>query len=87
MLLDGKPVQQDQWLPLSADEKDMDGKGQIYVGGKVDLDGLKPGVYELIVSVKDARSKKSHSAPQLLASSRNGAMQSPGTNSPKSPSI
>jgi hypothetical protein len=54
----GKPVKKSQWMPLAADKKDMDEKGQVYVGGKVDLAGLKPGLYELSVSVKDTRLNK-----------------------------
>lgn len=58
LLEGGKSIKQSQWMPLTADKKDMDDKGQVYVGGKVDLAGLKPGVYELSVSVKDNRSNK-----------------------------
>ena len=54
----GKSVRQNQWMPLAPGKKDMDDKGQFYVGGKVDLNGLKPGLYELSVSVKDTRLNK-----------------------------
>jgi VWFA-related protein len=58
LLKEGKPVKQSQWMPLTGVEKGKKEKGQVYIGGKVDFAGLHPGVYELIVSVKDARSKK-----------------------------
>ncbi|MBN1571411.1 MAG: VWA domain-containing protein [Acidobacteria bacterium] len=58
LLKDGKPIKQKEWLSLIKEQKDKDDKGNIYVGGKVNLAGLAPGIYELNVSVKDARSKK-----------------------------
>jgi VWFA-related protein len=57
LLKDGKPTKKNQWLPLSG-EKDRNDNGQVYVSGKVDLTGLDPGIYELCVSVRDARSNK-----------------------------
>jgi VWFA-related protein len=58
LLKDNKPVKQKEWLPLIAEQKNSDDKGNVYVGGKVNLAGLTPGIYELSVSVKDARSKR-----------------------------
>jgi hypothetical protein len=58
LLLGGKPVKQEPWVPISAAEKILDGKGWFDVDGEVDLSGFSPGVYELRVSVKDARSNQ-----------------------------
>jgi VWFA-related protein len=58
LLKDGKPAKQNQWLPLIKENRDKDDKGNVFVGGKVNLAGLKSGIYELSVSVKDARVKK-----------------------------
>ena len=59
LLKDGKPVRQNQWTPISSGKKDIGGgKEQVYVGGKVNLAGLTPGMYELSVSVRDASAKK-----------------------------
>ncbi|HTY64300.1 MAG TPA: VWA domain-containing protein [Acidobacteriota bacterium] len=53
LLEGGKPIRQSRWMSIAADEKAMDRDGQVFVGGKLNLAGLKPGVYELSVSVKD----------------------------------
>jgi VWFA-related protein len=58
LLEGGKDLRQNSWMPLTANKNDMDEKGQIYVGGKVELAGLKPGLYELSISVKDSRLNK-----------------------------
>jgi len=58
LLKSGKPVREGEWLPLSDVSGDSNGNGQAYIGGKVDLDGLDPGIYELNVSVKELRSEK-----------------------------
>ena len=57
LLKNGKPTKKSQWLPLSGG-KNQSNNGQVYVRGKVDLAGLDPGMYELSVSVRDARSNK-----------------------------
>jgi VWFA-related protein len=57
LLKNGEPTKKNQWLPLSG-EKNQSNNGQVYVRGKVDLAGLDPGMYELCVSVRDARSNK-----------------------------
>jgi VWFA-related protein len=58
LLKSNKPVKQNQWVPLAARQKDGEGNGEIYVGGKVNLAGLSPGIYELSISVRDGGSKK-----------------------------
>jgi hypothetical protein len=58
VLLDGKPLQPEQWKPISKEEMDVDSKGWFDLDGEVDLGGFKPGIYELRVSIKDARSNK-----------------------------
>jgi VWFA-related protein len=58
LLKEGKPIKQNQWRQLVEEKKDSDNKGNIYVGGKVNFSGLEPGVYELNISVNDARTKK-----------------------------
>jgi VWFA-related protein len=58
LLEGGKSVRQNPWTPLKPDKKDVDEKGQIYVGGKIDLTGLKSGLYELNISVKDTHSNR-----------------------------
>jgi len=57
LMKDGKPVQEVQWQQLVQEKREKDDKGNIFIGGKVNLGGLQPGVYELCVSVKDARTK------------------------------
>jgi hypothetical protein len=55
-LLNGtEPVLQSEWRPLSIDEKDINKSGWTYVGDKINLAGLMPGIYELRVSVKNSR--------------------------------
>jgi len=58
LMKDGKSVQEIQWQQLVQEKRDAVDKGNIFVGGKVNLAGLEPGIYELCVSVKDARAKK-----------------------------
>jgi VWFA-related protein len=48
-----------QWVPISFEKEDIDGKGWLDVYGEVDIGEIGSGVYELRVSVKDARSNKS----------------------------
>ena len=52
----GKLIVQDTWQPLTAGKTIHDSKG-ILVGGQANLAGLKPGLYELRVTVKDSQSK------------------------------
>jgi VWFA-related protein len=54
LLTGGKPVRQSRWMPVTANAKVVDGEEQVFVGGKVNLTGLKPGIYELSVSVMDS---------------------------------
>jgi len=49
------PVRQSEWRPLSIDKKDIDKKGWVYIGEKIKLAGLAPGIYELRVSVKNSK--------------------------------
>lgn len=58
LLKDGKPVKQNEWRALIKEQKENDTAGDTYIGGKVNLAGLLPGIYELSVSVTVARSKK-----------------------------
>jgi len=58
LLKSGKPIRQGEWLPLSEISEDSNGKGQIYIGGKENLAGLDPGIYELNVSVKNIQLNK-----------------------------
>jgi hypothetical protein len=54
LLKNGNPVNSNPWHPLEGEI----GQGQVYVSREIKLEGLEPGLYELSVSVKDARSKK-----------------------------
>ncbi|MBN2242303.1 MAG: hypothetical protein JW793_06395, partial [Acidobacteria bacterium] len=47
------PVKPSAWRPLSIDGKDIDNEGWAFVGQKVNLAGLTPGIYELRVSVRN----------------------------------
>jgi len=67
---DGKPINQGQWHPISADQMERDGKGWFDVDGEVDSSKYGPGIYELRVSVKDAVSNKTSSAQRFLVWSR-----------------
>jgi VWFA-related protein len=58
VLTDGKPLKPEQWKPISKEEMDVDGKGWFDLDGEVDLNGFKPGIYELRVSIKEAQSNK-----------------------------
>jgi VWFA-related protein len=51
-----KLLVQDTWQPLSAGKTIHDSKG-ILVGGQANLAGLKPGLYELRLTVRDSQSK------------------------------
>jgi hypothetical protein len=54
----GKLVKQEPWHPISAEEVEEDRKGWFDLDGEVDLSGFNPGIYELRVSIKDARLNK-----------------------------
>jgi VWFA-related protein len=58
LLKGGKPVKQESWRPIPAEERNADSKGWFDLDGEVDFSGLDAGVYELRVSVKDAKSNK-----------------------------
>jgi VWFA-related protein len=58
VLQDGKPLKEEQWKPISAEDMSFDSKGWFDLDGEVDLGGFKSGVYELRVSIKDARLNK-----------------------------
>lgn len=58
LLLDGKPVRQEPWRTIPADERDKDGKGWFDLDGDVELSEFEPGVYELRVSVKSSAANK-----------------------------
>jgi VWFA-related protein len=53
-----KPVKQGEWQSIPIQKTDIDNKGWTYVGRKLNFAGLKPGIYELSVNVKDSRSGK-----------------------------
>ena len=59
MFREGEQIRQGQWQPISVDKDDIDSKGWLDVYGEVDVGEIGSGVYELRVSVKDARSNKS----------------------------
>jgi VWFA-related protein len=55
-LLQGvEPVRWSEWRPLSIDKKNIDDKGWAYVGEKINLAGLMPGIYELHVRVRNKK--------------------------------
>lgn len=54
LLRDGKPVKQESWRPIPAEDKNKDSKGWFDLDGDVELSGFDPGVYELRISVKNA---------------------------------
>jgi hypothetical protein len=56
LIRSGKPIVQQDWLPVTPAEKD--GKG-ISVTGQFSLAGLASGIYELRVTVKELQSKRS----------------------------
>jgi VWFA-related protein len=58
VLQDGKPLKDEPWKPISAEDMSFDSKGWFDLDGEVDLGGFKSGVYELRVSIKDARLNK-----------------------------
>ena len=51
-LLDGEPIAPAPYRPLTARLLGQNEKGTI-VGGEIELSGAQPGIYELLVSVKD----------------------------------
>jgi VWFA-related protein len=57
LLKDGKPTKKNKWAPLVG-EKNPGSKGPVYVSQKMDLAGMDPGIYELNVKVRDARSNR-----------------------------
>jgi VWFA-related protein len=56
---DGKPVKQEPWRSIPSEDRNVDGKGWFDLDGELDLSKFAPGVYELHISVKDAKSNKS----------------------------
>jgi VWFA-related protein len=59
VLLDGKPLKEEQWKPIPReDSDDVDSKGWFDLDGELELKGFKPGIYELRLSIKEAQSKK-----------------------------
>jgi hypothetical protein len=52
----GTPVFQGQWQPMSSRTVGKDASGT-NIGGQIKL-GLKPGIYELHIQVKDQKSKR-----------------------------
>jgi hypothetical protein len=58
LLRDGNPLKQEQWHSISAEQKNIDTKGWFDLDGEVDTSGFDPGIYELRISVKDAKSNK-----------------------------
>jgi len=54
----GELVKQGQWLPIPVEKEDIDSKGWFDVYGEVDIGEVGSGIYELRVSVKDARANK-----------------------------
>ena len=56
-LTDGRPIAQSDWQSVSARQIVKDKKG-IGAGAQIQLAGLKPGIYELRVTVKDPVSKR-----------------------------
>jgi hypothetical protein len=55
LLQDGKPVKQEPWRPISPEDKNKDNKGWFDLDGDVELSGFTPGVYELRISIKNAK--------------------------------
>ncbi len=53
----GKSIAQSPWQPVSARQIGEDRKG-IMIGGQIQLEGLKPGIYEIRMTVKDPQSKR-----------------------------
>ena len=58
LLQGGEPVRKEKWSPISTERMDMDGKGWIDLDGEMDIGALRPGIYELHVSVKGSSSEK-----------------------------
>jgi len=54
---DDKPAYQGQWVSVESRAVEKDNKG-IEIGGSLTLKGIRPGVYELRVTVKSPNSKK-----------------------------
>ncbi len=54
---DGKSIAQSAWQPVSERQIGKDKKG-LGVGGQIQLTGLKSGIYEMRVTVKDPGSKR-----------------------------
>jgi len=58
LLQNSKPVKQSDWKPIPMNNGILNDKDWTYVGQKLDLTGLQPGIYELSLSVKDGRTNK-----------------------------
>jgi hypothetical protein len=59
LLQNGKPIKQEPWRPISAEDRNKDSKGWFDLDGDVELSGFASGVYELRISVKNAGSNNS----------------------------
>ena len=57
IIQDGKSITQSAWGPVSACQIGKDKKG-IAIGAQIGLKGLKSGIYELRMTVKDPQSKR-----------------------------
>ena len=56
-LQNSKSIAQSDWQPVTARQIGSDKKG-VMIGGQIQFDNLKPGIYELRLNVKDAQSKQ-----------------------------
>jgi VWFA-related protein len=54
----GRTIAQSEWQPAFARKIGEDNKGAL-IAGQLQLEGLKPGIYELRITVKDPQSKRS----------------------------
>ena len=53
----GESIEPAEWYPLSSRQLEETKKGTV-VGGQIQLQNTKPGIYELLVSVKDPKSNR-----------------------------
>ena len=58
VLQGGKPIFQETWATISAEDMNADGKGWIDFDGELDISGFNSGVYELRVIARTAGSDK-----------------------------
>ncbi|MEJ2245681.1 MAG: VWA domain-containing protein [Acidobacteriota bacterium] len=58
LLREGKPIRTGEWMTITAEQENTDGKGWLHLDGEYDISSLDPGVYEMQITVKSVPSEE-----------------------------